>query len=85
MHSGLCARFEKAGCRLPQELVGAVLLLRLAKQQLSVLLNRTTDRFFVQSIAPLVLRHRIVTNFHAESEGITTDDIIKKLLDTVRA
>ena len=38
----------------------------------------------VQAVAPEVLRHRIVTNFHAESEGITTDEIIKKLLEAVK-
>jgi MoxR-like ATPase len=30
-----------------------------------------------------VFRHRLLTNFHAESEGITSDDIIKQLLDIV--
>ena len=34
----------------------------------------------VQAIALPVLRHRIVRNFKAEAEGITTDAIIKKLL-----
>jgi MoxR-like ATPase len=34
----------------------------------------------VQAVALPVLRHRIVRNFKAEAEGITTDDIIKKLL-----
>jgi MoxR-like ATPase len=30
-----------------------------------------------------VLRHRLVTSFTAESDGITTDDIISMLIDTV--
>ncbi len=30
-----------------------------------------------------VLRHRLVTTFHADAEGITTDDVIKKLIDHV--
>jgi len=30
-----------------------------------------------------VLRHRIVTNFNAEAEGIKHDDLIRRLLDTV--
>lgn len=34
----------------------------------------------VQAVALPVLRHRIVRNFKAEAEGITTDTIIKKLL-----
>ena len=31
-----------------------------------------------------VLRHRLVTSFSAESDGLTTDDIIRKLIDSVR-
>ena len=30
-----------------------------------------------------VLRHRVLTNFRAESEGITTDSIVDELLSTV--
>ncbi len=37
----------------------------------------------VRTVAPAVLRHRIVTNFNAEAEGIKADDIIKKLLAEV--
>jgi MoxR-like ATPase len=37
----------------------------------------------IQSIALPVLRHRIITNFNAEADGITTDDIITSLLDTI--
>jgi MoxR-like ATPase len=35
----------------------------------------------VRAVAPAVLRHRIVLNFHAESEGVTADDIVKRLLE----
>jgi len=34
----------------------------------------------VQAVATSVLRHRMVKNYKAEAEGITLDDIIKKLL-----
>src|SRR6516225_7610143 len=34
----------------------------------------------VREVAPLVLRHRIMTNFHAEAEGITPDKIVSMLL-----
>jgi len=34
----------------------------------------------VQALAHPVLRHRILTNFHAESEGVTTDNIVDQLL-----
>jgi MoxR-like ATPase len=37
----------------------------------------------VRALAHPVMRHRILTNFHAESERVTPDDIIDKLLDTV--
>jgi MoxR-like ATPase len=35
----------------------------------------------LQTLAAPVLRHRIVTNFSAESEGITTDKVIGKLIE----
>ena len=37
----------------------------------------------VRAVAPSVLRHRIVTNFTAEAEGIKPDRIIDELLKTV--
>jgi MoxR-like ATPase len=37
----------------------------------------------VRSIAHPVLRHRILVNFHAQSEGITSDTVIDRLLETV--
>jgi MoxR-like ATPase len=33
----------------------------------------------IQAVAIPILRHRIVRNFKAEAEGITVDQIIKKL------
>ena len=35
----------------------------------------------ISALAKPVLRHRIVTNFTAESESITTDDVIDRLLE----
>ena len=35
----------------------------------------------IQFIAKPVLRHRMVTNFTAESENVTTDDLIEKLIE----
>ena len=37
----------------------------------------------IQTLAYPVFRHRILTNFHAESEGIRSEDIIKRLLEAV--
>ena len=37
----------------------------------------------VKALAIPVLRHRLFTNFTADSEGITTDAIVTKLVETV--
>ena len=37
----------------------------------------------VRALAHPVLRHRIITNFHAQSEGMTTDQIVDTLLKQV--
>ena len=37
----------------------------------------------VRALAHPVLRHRVLTNFHAQSEGITTDTLIDRLLESV--
>jgi MoxR-like ATPase len=37
----------------------------------------------IRALAHPVLRHRVLTNFHAESEGITSDSIIDQLLEAV--
>jgi MoxR-like ATPase len=35
----------------------------------------------IRAMAHPVLRHRVLTNFHAQSEGITTDTLIDRLLE----
>jgi MoxR-like ATPase len=37
----------------------------------------------VAAVAPSVMRHRISPNFSAQSEGITSDDIIQKVLSAI--
>ncbi|MBC8328855.1 MAG: MoxR family ATPase [Planctomycetes bacterium] len=39
----------------------------------------------VRAVAPSVLRHRVLTNFAAEAEGIQPDDVVARLLETVEA
>jgi MoxR-like ATPase len=39
----------------------------------------------IKAIAGPVLRHRILTNFRAEADGISSDDIIAKLLEAIPA
>ena len=37
----------------------------------------------IRAVAKPVLRHRIITNFSAEAEGITSDTVIEKLIETI--
>ncbi len=37
----------------------------------------------IRSVAYPVLRHRIITNFNAEAEGIRSDDIVRQLIEVV--
>jgi MoxR-like ATPase len=37
----------------------------------------------VQKLATPILRHRILLNFHAESDGITSDEIVRRLIEAV--
>ncbi|MCG8468721.1 MAG: AAA family ATPase [Gemmatimonadetes bacterium] len=38
----------------------------------------------VRALCPPVFRHRVLTNFHAESERVTSDDLVQKLLADVK-
>ena len=38
----------------------------------------------VRAVAPPVLRHRLIPNFHAEAEGIGSPEIVQRLLEAVR-
>ena len=37
----------------------------------------------VRALAPPILRHRILLNFHAEAERVTSNDVIQRLLEAV--
>jgi MoxR-like ATPase len=37
----------------------------------------------IAALAPPVLRHRLLTNFHAQSERVTTDQLITRLVEAV--
>jgi len=51
----------------------------------AIMSGRTTpDVDDVRAIAPPVLRHRLVTNFHAEADGVTTDELVARLLAAVK-
>ena len=37
----------------------------------------------LKAVAPAVLRHRIVTTYEAEAEGVTVEDLVARILETV--
>jgi MoxR-like ATPase len=37
----------------------------------------------VQKVAIPVLRHRLSTNFQAQAEGLTTEDVVTRLLSEI--
>ena len=67
-----------AGPRASQYLILA------AKARAAIRGNFSASTADVESVAQLVLRHRVVTNFHAESEEITPDEIVRRLLGTIK-
>jgi len=37
----------------------------------------------IEAVAPSIMRHRLACNFTAQAEGITTDKVIEKLLQSI--
>jgi MoxR-like ATPase len=37
----------------------------------------------IRSVAPPVLRHRMILNFNAEAEGVRPDDLVRRLIDSM--
>jgi len=37
----------------------------------------------IRAVTPQVMRHRIITNFNADADGITTDDVVRTLLEEI--
>jgi MoxR-like ATPase len=66
-----------AGPRASQYLI----LAAKARAMLQGRLHATTGD--IREVAYPVLRHRLITTFHADAEGITTDNVIEKLLKTI--
>jgi MoxR-like ATPase len=64
-----------AGPRASQYLVLA------AKAYAALDTRPTPDINDVKRAAPCVLRHRIVRSFHAETEGVSTNEIVRQLLE----
>jgi MoxR-like ATPase len=66
-----------AGIRASQNLI-------LAGKVRALLMGRYNVSYGdVRALAPSILRHRVLLNFHAEAERITTDHVIQRLLEEV--
>lgn len=66
-----------AGIRASQNLVLAAKVRALLQGRYNVAYSD------VKALAPSVLRHRILLNFHAEAERITTDEVVRRLLEAI--
>ncbi len=51
-----------------------------AKARAALMGNYMARQEDVEAVAEPVLGHRVLTNFHAESEGVTSRDIVKRLM-----
>lgn len=57
----------------------------LGARAFAVMHGRATPSYDdVRSVAGLVLRHRLITNFNAEADGVSVEDIIEDLLRCVK-
>jgi len=73
------------------ELVGwgagprAGIYLVLAAKARAILYGRShTTTEDVRQVAPPVLRHRVITTFNAEAAGVTSDDVVRRLLEVIK-
>ena len=67
-----------AGIRASQNLVLAGKVRALLHGRYNVSFND------IRALAPSILRHRVLLNFHAEAERITADELIRRLLDAIK-
>jgi len=82
---------EKAGLASlkPQILYGAsprasIALVRAARARALLEGRGFVTPHDIKSVGMEVLRHRVITTYEAEAEGLTSADVIRKLFDTVR-
>ena len=67
-------RFRSVGCR-PKSYP---ILIRGAKARAVINGNFITTSDDLDAVAEAVLDHRIITNFHARSEGIASTDVVRQ-------
>ena len=65
------------GCRSQSHPI----LIRGAKARAVIQGNFITTSDDLDAVAEAVLDHRIITNFHARSEGIASTDVVSRLIE----
>jgi len=70
-------------CRFGASPRASIALARCARARAWMDGERFVAPHHIQSVAPEILRHRILLTFEAEAEGVTTDAFIKRLLSLV--
>jgi MoxR-like ATPase len=70
-------------CRFGASPRASIALARCARARAWVDGDQFVAPHHIQSVAPEILRHRLLLTFEAEAEGITTDEFINRLLNLV--
>jgi MoxR-like ATPase len=60
-------------------------LILAAKANAALRGSNHVSRNDVVDVAPPILRHRLILNFAAQSEGITVDDVIARLIKAAKS
>lgn len=70
-------------CRFGASPRASIALARCARARAWLDEDNFVTPYHIQSVAPGILRHRILLTFEAEAEGVTTDYFVEKLLNLV--
>jgi len=70
-------------CRFGASPRASIALARCARARAWMSGDQFVAPHHIQSVAPEILRHRLLLNFEAEAEGVTTDAFINRLLNLV--
>jgi MoxR-like ATPase len=70
-------------CRFGASPRASIALARCARARAWMSGDQFVAPHHIQSVAPEILRHRLLLNFEAEAEGVTTDAFVNRLLNLV--
>lgn len=73
----------KRWCRFGASPRATIALARCARAQAWLEGDRYVAPHHIHTVAPNILRHRVILTFEAEADGITSDDFVRRLLEVV--